>query len=191
MFNYLREDLRRYPRGRGRYAFLKCYWLHLGFRYTFWLRLSQFLRNVQLEKMLRPVAVIFLRHLAHQSGIQIGLGTTIGPGIYIPHHGTIVVNPNVVIGKNCYLSHNVLIGKVHAGKRQGVPVIGDDVFIGAGAVILGNIKVGNNAAIGVNSVVFEDVPDNCMVAGAPAKVVSNRGAREILGLENGGECNDD
>ena len=93
-----------------------------------------------------------------------------------------MVNPQTVIGNNCYLSHNVLIGKVHAGKREGVPAIGNDVFIGTGAVLLGHIKVGNNAALGVNSVVIDDVPAGVMVAGAPAKVIAQRGAREILGL---------
>ena len=99
----------------------------------------------------------------------------------MPHFGGIVVNPTAVIGKNCYLSHNVLIGKVHAGKRAGVPIIGDDVFIGTGAVILGNVKIGNNAAIGVNSVVIDDVPNNAFVAGAPAKVRNLNGACALLG----------
>ena len=92
-----------------------------------------------------------------------------------------MVNPSAVIGKNCYLSHNVLIGKVHTGKRMGVPIIGNDVFIGAGAVILGDIKIGDNAAIGANSVVINDVPANTFVAGSPAKVVAEKGADSILG----------
>jgi serine O-acetyltransferase len=101
----------------------------------------------------------------------------------MPHFGGIVVNPKAVIGANCYLSHNVLIGKVHAGKRAGVPVVGDNVFIGAGAVILGNIAIGNNAAIGVNSVVIDDVPAGVLVAGAPARVVAEKSSDEILELK--------
>ena len=62
-----------------------------------------------------------------------------------------------------------------------MPVIGDDVFVGTGSVILGNIKVGNNAAIGANSVVINDVPDGVFVAGAPAKVVAQTGAKKLLG----------
>jgi serine O-acetyltransferase len=99
----------------------------------------------------------------------------------MPHFGGIVVNPLAKIGENCYLSHNVLIGKVHTGERAGVPVIGDDVFIGAGAIILGNVKIGNHAAIGVNSLVLDDVPDGGFVAGSPARVVDYRGASGILG----------
>jgi serine O-acetyltransferase len=130
-------------------------------------------------------------HQSIRTGIQINPGATIGPGLYIPHFGGIVVNPQTVIGSNCYLSHNVLIGKVHAGKRAGVPTVGDDVFIGTGAVLLGNIQVGNNAAIGVNSVVIDDVPADVMVAGAPARVVAQRGAREVLGFSDDIEFGDD
>lgn len=130
-------------------------------------------------------------HQSIRTGIQINPGASIGAGLYIPHYGGIVVNPQAVIGSNCYLSHNVLIGKVHAGKRAGVPTIGDDVFIGTGAVLLGNIHVGNNAAIGVNSVVIDKVPNGVMVAGAPARVIAQRGAREMLGLSTDVESDGD
>jgi serine O-acetyltransferase len=92
------------------------------------------------------------------------------------------VNGSAQIGKRCYLSHNVLIGKVHAGAKRGIPILGDDVFVGAGSVLLGNIKVGNNAAIGANSVVINDVPDGVFVAGAPARKVRDTGAKELLGI---------
>ena len=98
-----------------------------------------------------------------------------------------MVNPSAVIGANCYLSHNTLIGKVHSGKRMGVPVIGNDVFIGAGASIVGNVQVGDNAAIGLNAVVLDDVPPGCFFAGSPAKFVAKKGAREILGLDGDGK----
>ena len=116
-------------------------------------------------------------------GTQISYGTQIGRGFYLPHTGGIVVNPATKIGRNCYLSHNVTIGKVHTGDKQGVPTLGNDVFVGAGAVILGNIKIGDNAAIGPNSVVINDVPDNVYVGGIPAKVISNKGACDVLGRD--------
>jgi serine O-acetyltransferase len=134
---------------------------------------------------------LIILYQSRKTGIQINPGATIGRGLYIPHYGGIVVNPQTVIGKNCYLSHNVLIGKVHAGKRAGVPVIGDDVFIGTGAVLLGNITIENNAAIGVNSVVIDDVQSGVMVAGAPARLIAKRGAREVLGLSDAIESSED
>ena len=124
---------------------------------------------------------LIILHQSRKTGIQINPGATIGRGLYIPHYGGIVVNPQAIIGNYCYLSHNVLIGKVHTGMREGVPAIGDDVFVGTGAVILGNLTIGNNAAIGANSVVINDVPDDVFVAGAPAKIVAQAGAKELLG----------
>jgi serine O-acetyltransferase len=156
--------------------------LHPGLRFTCWFRFGHFCRSHKVLRFISKLVTLIILHQSRKTGIQINPGATIGAGLYIPHYGGIVMNPQTVIGNNCYLSHNVLIGKVHAGKRAGVPVIGDDAFIGTGAVILGNIQVGNNAAIGVNSVVIDDVPDGVMVAGAPAKVIAQRGAREILGL---------
>lgn len=71
----------------------------------------------------------------------------------------IVIAAGAHIGKNCYLSHQVTIGR----SRGGAPTIGDNVYIGPGAKIFGNIKVGNNVRIGANCVVFEDIPDNATV----------------------------
>lgn len=179
----LRSDARRYLNSKAPKSLFKCYLLHLGFRFSFWYRLHQAALGTQAWKPVRQFLTLMVCHQANKTGIQINPGADIGEGLYMPHFGGIVVNPAAVIGKNCYLSHNVLIGKVHAGKRAGVPVIGDDVFIGAGAVILGDIKIGNNAAIGVNSVVISDVPEDVFVAGAPAKVVKcDGGAKALLGI---------
>jgi len=103
-----------------------------------------------------------------------------GAGLYIPHFGTIVVNPTVTLGENVYLSHNITLGKVHSGKRQGAPKIGNDVFIGAGAVVIGNVHIGNNAFLCPNCVVIDDVPDNAVVSGQPAKIISMKGASAAL-----------
>lgn len=100
----------------------------------------------------------------------------IGPGLYIGHHGGIVTNEEMQIGKNCNLSHDVTIGVSRRGERAGVPVIGDNVYIGPGAKIFGKITIGNNAAIGANCVVTKDVPENGVVAGIPGKVISYEGS---------------
>jgi len=179
----LRADLERYGEGSHFGAWLRSYVIHPGFRFTCWFRFAGYCRSHRLLRAVSKCVTFIVLHQSLKTGIQINPGATIGAGLYIPHYGGIVVNPQTVIGKNCYLSHNVLIGKVHAGKRAGVPVIGNDVFIGTGAVILGNIKVGNNAAIGVNSVVINDAPSGVFVAGVPAKIVAQRGASELLGLD--------
>jgi len=101
----------------------------------------------------------------------------IGEGTKIAYGGVgVVVHARSVIGKNCLLGQNITIG----GKSgwYEVPIIGDNVHISAGARILGPVKVGNNVIIGANAVVIKDVPDNCIVAGVPAKVIRDKISKE-------------
>jgi len=112
------------------------------------------------------------------------LKTQIGPGLYIGHQGGIVINEQVVIGKNCNLSQQVTIGVSRRGERAGVPTIGDNVYLGPGAKIFGKIQVGNNAAIGANCVVTRDVPDNGVAVGIPAKVISYEGSTGYINNTN-------
>lgn len=81
----------------------------------------------------------------------------------------IVIHSNTVIGKNCLVAQNVTIGRNFGDTL--VPVIGDDVYIGAGTVIFGEIKVGNNVIIGSNSLINKSIPDNCTVVGNPFKII--------------------
>ena len=83
----------------------------------------------------------------------------------------IVINHKSIIGKNCNLSQGVTIGRTFRGNKKGVPIIGDNVFIGPGAVIIGNINVGNNVAVGANCVVLKDVPDHAVVVGVPGTIL--------------------
>lgn len=92
----------------------------------------------------------------------------IGKGTFITYHGLgVVIHKDAVIGKNCIIRQNVTI----AGGNGGVPVIGDNVEINAGAVLYGPIHIGNNVRIGANAFVNTDLPDNCTAVGLPAKVV--------------------
>jgi serine O-acetyltransferase len=101
--------------------------------------------------------------------------TTFGPGLKLGHYGNVVVNGDVRIGKNCEIQMGVCIGR-HKG---GVPTIGNNVYIGPGAKIFGGIHIGDNVSIGANAVVNKDVPDNCVVVGIPAKVVSTEVAAKV------------
>ena len=107
-------------------------------------------------------------------GIHLPQGCVIGSGLIIHHFGGIILNTKTIIGKNCTLRHNVTIGARRG--NDDVPILGDNVNIGAGAVILGNIKIGNNVAIGANAVVLNDVPDNCIAVGNPAKIIQKKGS---------------
>jgi serine O-acetyltransferase len=110
----------------------------------------------------------------YKYGFQIG--GKIGPGFYIGHFGTIVVNQEVEIGRNCNIAHNVTIGVSRRGKHMGVPKIGNEVWIGTGSVLVGGIKVGNNVLIAPNSYVNFDVPDNSIVIGNPAIIKPSENA---------------
>ena len=95
----------------------------------------------------------------------------IGEGTLIGYQGIgVVIHKKSVIGKNCHISQNVTLGG-GGGPSGGLPVLGDNVSVGAGAVILGNVHIGDNASIGANAVVLSDIPANAVAVGAPAKVV--------------------
>lgn len=116
------------------------------------------------------------------------MGSYIGPGADfdgVPQfpHGLIgvVIAGDAKIGKNCIIYHNVTIGKKTIGENLEeenrylkAPVIGDDVFIGAGAIILGDVHIGNNCKIGAGTVIIDDVPDNSIVVSQPVRVISSR-----------------
>lgn len=162
----LKADNHRYVRGGVSSMLIP------GYRFTFWLRVCSYLRHK--NKMAYFFCNLFLRH--YKYGIEISPKTEIGMGLYIGHFGGIVVNAQAKLGKNVNLSHGVTIGSNNRGARCGVPIVGNNVFIAPGAKIIGNIKIGDNVAIGANAVVLDDVPDNVSVAGIPAKVVSRKGA---------------
>lgn len=120
-----------------------------------------------------PLRFIMERYIEITTGISIPAEAKIGKGLLIHHFGGIVLHSNVVMGENCTLNYNVTIGtKSHSDKA---PKIGNNVEIGVGARVLGDITIGNNCQIGANAVVVKSVPDNCVVAGVPANIIKKRG----------------
>jgi serine O-acetyltransferase len=177
----VRADLYRYGGGVSFRALLKCYWSNPGFKYTFWMRLANHVRQNRL--VWRPWYYLCRAILHWQSlkyGIAIPYNTRIGSGLYIGHYGGIVLNDRVVLGRDCNINHGVTIGVKYGGKNPGVPVIGDRAFLGPGCVVIGGIKLGNDVAVGANAVVVESVPDLGVVVGVPAKLVSKRGSSEYV-----------
>ncbi len=121
---------------------------------------------------------LILRHHQIKYGFQIYPETEIGEGFYLGHWGMVVINPKVKIGKNCNIAQGVSIAQSNRGKFKGSPIIGDEVWIGPNAVLVGGITIGNNVIIAPNSYVTEDVPDNCMVMGNPCRIFSIPNATE-------------
>ncbi len=148
-----------------------------SFKYNFWMRTCLYAKNNPLLKYTAyPFARIMLNHLTYKLGISIPYNTEVGCGFYIGHFGGIVVNEQSVIGKNCNISHGVTLGQSNRGKNKGYPILGDNVYIGPGAKIVGAVKIGKNVAIGANCVVTKDIPDNSVVVGIPCRVISQEGA---------------
>lgn len=110
------------------------------------------------------------------TGIEIHPGATIGKGLFIDHGMALVIGETAELGRNCVLFHNVTLGGTgkHTGKRH--PTLGDEVFIGVGAVVLGPVKIGNRVRIGANSFIYMcDIPDDATVVGSPARMVRLKG----------------
>lgn len=155
------------------------WWVVLGgsFKYLFWLRTCRYLREKRGAKYLAyPFGRVVLNRYAYRYGISIPVTTEIGSGFYIGHFGSIIVHGSAVIGKNCNISQGVTLGQANRGRNKGHPVIGDNVYIGPGAKIVGAVNVGNNVAIGANCVVTKDIPDNSVVVGIPGRVISSDGS---------------
>lgn len=106
-------------------------------------------------------------------GADIGLGARIGGGLLLPHPNGVVIHSDAIIGNNCMIMQQVTVGQL---ATAGAPQIGNAVYIGAGAKVLGPICIGDHAAIGANAVVLIDVPSSCTAVGVPARLVLARSA---------------
>jgi serine O-acetyltransferase len=106
----------------------------------------------------------------------------IGPGLFIGHIGTIYIGP-CEIGDNFTITHNVTIGVGHSRSAEGIPKIGNNVWIGTGSVISGAITIGNGVTISNGTMLSRSVPDGCLVGGNPGRVIMREyDNRELLVL---------
>lgn len=119
---------------------------------------------------------IWLHFLKPKLGIQIYLMAQIEKGFRLNHYGNIIINQGVRIGENCNVAQGVTIGNVSRGKMKGFPTIGDRVWIGPNAVVVGNIKIGNDVLIAPLTYVNCDLPDGAVVSGNPCKIHNYNGS---------------
>lgn len=172
MFDNFKVDI-------GRYTKLEKS-LYIFFEQGLWAiavyRFGREVRKAQLpiiSLILKLIAFLLFKLMEILTGISLPASAQIGKGFYVGHFGGIILHSDVKIGENCSIGPGVLIG-TRGGGRKGTPVIGDHVYIGVGAKVLGNIKVGNNVKIGANAVVLEDIPDGFTVVGIPAKIIRQK-----------------
>ncbi|MBI6102244.1 serine O-acetyltransferase [Clostridium perfringens] len=143
--------------------FIHYYFSTAGIRAIIIYRISNYL----YKNNLKILALFFQKKNIKDQGCEIGYETKIGKGLLIAHTPGIVISGNSIIGENVTIRQNVTIGQ----KNGGAPKIGDNVEIGAGAVILGGITIGDNCKIGANSVVITNLSNNLVVAGVPSRVI--------------------
>ena len=174
-------DLYRYATSTTLKAFLRT-WFTPGFRFTFWLRLTQFeMRN--FKGPLYCFCFFVLRHYQFKYGIGIHPSTERGSGLYIGHWGGIFINPMAKIGRNVNLSPGVLIGQAYKknGSGFGAPVIGNRVFLANNAKVICDVVVGNDSVVGINSVLMHSIAEKTVAVGMPAIVKSHKGSGAYVG----------
>lgn len=119
---------------------------------------------------LSPFSMIFNKVNGILGGCIIGRSADFGPGFVLIHSDGVVINSSVRGGSNIKLEHQVTIG----AERYQSPVLGDDIFVGAGAKIVGPVTIGSRARIGANAVVIADVPDGATAVGVPARNIPEK-----------------
>ncbi|HVG27013.1 MAG TPA: hypothetical protein VM865_05365 [Acidobacteriaceae bacterium] len=165
------EDLARY-RAKG-YSTKQLWldpavWSIASYRLANWLHVGK--PNPIVRIPLKLVSFFISRFCLIFMEMDIDAQATIGGGLYIGHIGGVHINPGAVLGKNCDLAHRITIGASAMG-RGGIPILGDEVYIGTGAVLVGKIKVGSGAKIAANTLVMTNVPEGATVMGVPGRII--------------------
>jgi serine O-acetyltransferase len=142
-------------------------------------RLSHYARYRLHSRSLEVLPYVFQRVMIALTGIQISADAHIGPGLYIPHGGFMVIGAGRV-GRDCNFYQGVTLGLSvdtldSPDFKPTVPTLGDGVWVFPGAVIVGDVTIGDDAAVSANSLVVRDVPPGGVVMGVPARLVSRRG----------------
>jgi len=174
----IKSDLYKHEGKTSFKLFIKNMILNGSFEVSFWYRLTHFLHKN--KNIFLALIKLIYRNTCIKYSIDLSYETEIGSGLYLGHLMGIVVSPKAKLGKNVNLSQGMTIGLSSRGKNKGFPSIGNNVYIGPNVCILGNISIGNNVAIGANAVVTKDVPDNAVVVGVPAKIISYDGAKDYV-----------
>ena len=129
-------------------------------------------------KPLKSYYTLKLKLLSYKTRIQIPARTQIGEGFYIGHSGPVIINPEARLGKNINLATGVTIGQENRGPRKGSPILEGDCWVGANAVIVGNVHIGEDVLIAPLSFVNFDVPAHSVVIGNPAKIIHKENATQ-------------
>ncbi len=185
MIGYLGRDFKacfeRDPAARSLFGFLEVLLTYSGFHATVLHRIAHLLWCLRVPVLPRLISMMS-RFL---TGIEIHPAARIGPGFFIDHGMGVVIGETAEIGQNVTLYQGVTLGGTGREKGKRHPTLGNGVVVGAGATILGAIRIGNLVKVGAGSVVIERVPDNCTVVGVPAEIVKREGVHPGDELDHG------
>ncbi len=183
MFPNLSEDLRRYGNGRQQIKALLSaprVWAILYYRFGRWVHTARMpaIVRVLLKVIIGPVAVF----IDIATNMELPPQADIGRGLFIPHTGHVIIAFNARIGRYCTLAQGTSVGHGAGGKEKSFsgPVLGDRVYVGPGAAVLGPITIGDDVLIGANTVVIRSVPDRAVVVGNPARMISLNGSFDLI-----------
>ena len=169
MFDNIRADLR----AQGGDLAAQGFWVMLVYRFGRW---RYGVRPALLRKLLSLIYKMLFKLVQIVTGIELPCEVVVGRNFVIDHFGGIVISGYAQFGDDCRIRNGVVVGLKNVDEPI-APVIGSNVDIGAGAKLLGNIRIGNNVVIGANAVVLTDVPDDSLAVGVPA-IIKPRPAHE-------------
>lgn len=140
-----------------------------------------------VRQLLLALCYIAQKIIEITTGIYLPGRCHIGAGLHISHFGPIILNTTCILGENCNISQGITIGIKQSGSNKGVPKIGNRVYIGPNAIVIGGIEIGDDAAIGAGAIVTKSVPPRGVVVGNPARLISQKGSFDYVhydGMEN-------
>lgn len=149
-----------------------------SYQILFFFRWIQYLKVTRI-KLLKLALLVFVpayKFVQHWTGIQLPSCTHVGGGLLFAHFSCIVINGGTSIGENCTIFQGVTIG---SARGKGAPHIGNNVVLAAGAKVIGNIRIEDNVFVGANAVATKSLPQNCVAAGVPAKVLNYNGRESV------------
>jgi len=176
-YNEIKAAQERDPAARG---FLEVLLLYQGLHVVINYRIAHFFYKIKFYFLARLLSEIG----RHFTGIEIHPGAQIGKGLFIDHGMGVVIGETAIIGDNVTLYQGVTLGGTGKEKGKRHPTIGNNVVIGTGAKVLGNITVGDNSYVGANAVVIKDVPPNSTVVGVPGRITKQDGKKMDLNLDH-------
>ena len=176
-FDEIRAAKLRDPAAKG---FLEIVLLYQGLRAIAAHRLAHALYSFQMPFFARSLSQLS----RFSTGIEIHPGALIGKRLFIDHGMGVVIGETAIVGDNVLLYQGVTLGGTGIEKGKRHPTIGNNVVIGAGAKVLGNITIGDNSYIGANAVVIKDIPANSTVVGVPGRITKQDGRKIDISLDH-------